>query len=116
MQLTEFLTKVSTAPQQINFSDTIALIDANYRFTPTAFRNGDFHNDVGQNSGSCKIFSFAQLQSLTPEQTLHCFGDYYRIEVLQHPGEQNHLNIRNFIRYGWEGIAFLDSALTERSV
>lgn len=112
MQLTEFLTKVSNHPQQINFSDTIALIEANYRFTPTAFRNGDLHNDVGQNSGSCKIFSFAQLQALTQEQTLHLFGDYYRVEVLQHPDSQNHLNIRNFIRFGWDGIAFLDQALS----
>jgi len=115
MQLAEFLNKVSTDPQQINFQDTIALIDAHYHFTPTAFRNGDFHNDVGQNSGSCKIFSFAHLNALTPEQTLHCFGDYYRVDVLQKPDETNHLNIRNFIRFGWEGIAFLDSALAERT-
>ena len=112
MQLAEFLTKVSTTPEQINFADTIAVIDAEYRFIPTAFRNGDFHNDVGQNSGSCKIFSFAQLHALTPEQTLHCFGDYYRVDVLQKPDAIDHQNIRNFVRFGWKGIAFLDSALT----
>ena len=111
MQLTEFLAKVSTDPEQIHFSDTIAVIDSHYRFLPTAFRNGDFHNDVGQNSGSCKIFSFAQLHTLTSEQTLHCFGDYYRVDVLQKPDDVDHLNIRNFIRFGWQGIAFLDDAL-----
>ena len=115
MQLTDFLNKLSTAPEQISFQDTISLIDATYDFTPTAFRNGDFHNDAGQNSGSCKIFSFAQLHKLPPEQTLHCFGDYYRVDVLQKPDATDHLNIRNFIRFGWDGVAFSNTALTERN-
>lgn len=116
MQVTEFLNKLSNSPEQISFQDTISLIDANYDFTPTAFRNGDFQNDAGQNSGSCKIFSFAHLHKLAPEQTLHCFGDYYRVDVLQKPEATDHLNIRNFIRFGWDGVVFSSTALAERAI
>lgn len=115
MQLNAFLTQLNTAPQQISFTDTIATVDAHYEFTPTAFRNGDVENAAGQNSGSCKLISFAKLHNLSVEQTLNCFGDYYRVDVLQHPDATDHQNIRNFIRYGWEGITFESSTLIKKT-
>ena len=115
MQLDTFLTQLNAAPDQINFADTIATVDANYEFTPTAFRNGDLENTVGQNSGSCKLLSLAKLHNLSAEQTLHCFGDYYRVDVLQHPDATDHQNIRNFIRYGWDGVKFEGSALIAKA-
>lgn len=114
MTLDTFLNTLNTTPDTIAFSETIALIDALYDFTPTAFRNGDLHNDAGQNNGSCKIFAFAQLQQLPPEQTLACFGHYYREEVLQQPDADNHQNIRHFMQNGWEGIQFDGTALSEK--
>ncbi len=107
----QFLQKLEASPGSIAFSDTIATIDANYEFTPTAFNNGELHNEAGQNNGSCKIFSFAKLHMLTEEQTLHCFGAYYREDVLKHPEGTDHQNIRNFMKTGWEGISFQDNAL-----
>jgi hypothetical protein len=115
MQLDTFLMQLNTAPEQISFADTIATVDANYEFTPTAFRNGDIVNDAGQNSGSCKLLSLAKLHNFSIEQTLHCFGNYYRIDVLHHPDATDHQNIRNFIRYGWDGIKFESFALTEKT-
>jgi len=114
MQLKAFLTLLEQTPERITFSDTIAAVDTNYEFTPRAFRNGDMENAAGQNPGSCKLFSFAKLHKLSPEQTLYCFGDYYRIDVLQHPEGNDHQNIRNFIRYGWDGIKFEGTALTPK--
>lgn len=111
MQLDAFLTKLNATPNQITFADTIATVDANYDFTPTAFRNGELQNAAGQNSGSCKLLSLAQLHTLSVEQTLHCFGEYYRTDVLQHPDAIDHQNIRNFIRFGWDGVRFEGSAL-----
>lgn len=105
---------LATAPDHVNFADTIAVIDAQYDFTPTAFRNGEFDNAAGQNNGSCKIFAFAKLHQLTPEQTLHCFGSYYRDDVLQHPEATDHQNIRNFIQFGWDGVVFQGAALTAK--
>ncbi len=102
---------LTTAPETVQFADTIAAIEAHYTFTPTAFRNGTLDNAAGQNNGSCKIFAFAQLQQLTPQQTLHCFGDYYRKDVLQHPDGTDHQNIRNFMQHGWDGIQFHGVAL-----
>jgi len=112
MQIQDFLHKLTTSPNSIQFNDTIATIDANYQFTPTHFRNGDQINEAGQNSGSCKLFSFAKLQKLDEAQTLACFGDYYRVDVLQHPTASDHQNIRNFMQYGWAGIHFDGSVLT----
>ena len=90
-------------------------MDENYEFTPSAFRNGELQNAAGQNSGSCKIFSFAKLQKLSAEKTLQCFGDYYRVDVLQNPQATDHQNIRNFIEFGWNGIDFEGSALRAKN-
>jgi hypothetical protein len=89
----------------------MAVIEAMYIFTPTAFKNAALLNEVGKNNGSCKIFSFAMLHNLTPQQTLYCFGDYYRKDVLLNPTGTDHQNIRNFMLTGWAGIEFEGSAL-----
>lgn len=114
MSLSLFLQRLRETPEQIEFSDTIAAIEAHYEYTPTAFRNGELDNAAGQNAGSCKIFAFAQLQALSEAQTLACFGRYYREDVLQHPQASDHQNIRNFMRSGWGGIAFAGPALRAR--
>ena len=112
MSITTFLEKLKQAPNDISFAETIAVIDENYDFTPTPFFNGTQHNAAGENSGSCKIFAFAQLQNLLQPDTLACFGAYYFEEVLGDPEGTNHQNIRNFIKTGWHGIQFEGEALT----
>ena len=111
MTLTTFLTNIKENPKSIAFADTIAVIEDNYVFTPTAFRNGKQQNAAGENSGSCKIFAFAKAQQLSPEQTLNCFGTYYTEDVLKNPEGTDHQNIRNFMVSGWNGIAFEGDAL-----
>lgn len=112
--LEEFITQLNTTPESIQFPETIALIDSLYEFEPTAFRNGEVRNEAGQNSGSCKIFAFALLHKLSVPQTLACFGGFYRDDVLKHPDADNHQNIRNFMRTGWDGIEFQGEALRPR--
>lgn len=111
MELNTFLQQLRSKPDSIAFTDTIAAIDANYNFTPTAFKNGELMNEAGQNNGSCKLFAFAQLHNLTPQETLTCFGAYYRDDVLKHPEATDHQNIRNFIKFGWAGISYQGDAL-----
>lgn len=111
MSITSFLKKVKQTPNTITFPETIAVIEENYVFTPTAFENGSQHNAAGENSGSCKLFAFAQLHNLSQQETLTCFGAYYFEEVLGDPEETNHQNIRNFIKTGWDGIHFEGNAL-----
>lgn len=111
MQLENFLNLLASNPETIHFSDTLAIIEKHYQFTPTGFQNGDLRSEAGQNSGSCKIFSFAKIYKLSESQTLACFGDYYRKDVLEHPEANDHQNIRNFIKYGWNGIQFDGNAL-----
>lgn len=114
MTIQEFTQKLNTKSEQVAFTDTMAVIEANYHFTETTFTNGDTKNEAGQNSGSCKLFAFAKLQSFSVEQTLACFGDYYRKDVLGNPEGSDHQNIRNFMRCAWEGIQFDSEALTAK--
>ena len=111
MKISFFLEKLKQTPKAISFTETIAVIEGNYTFTPTAFENGSQHNAEGENSGSCKIFAFAQLQNLSKDETLTCFGAYYFDEVLGNPEGTNHQNIRNFMKTGWDGIQFEGEAL-----
>lgn len=106
------LDQLKNEPENIQFNDVIAHIDANYDFTPTKFENGETVNDVNQNNGSCKIFSFAKLNNLSKDETLSLFGDFYRKDVLEHPEADDHQNIRNFIKFGWDGISFEGNALS----
>ena len=112
MDLATFLATLNNNPSEIDFEDTIAVIEANYQFTPTAFHNGDLHNDPGQNNGSCKILFFGLLHELGDSRTLACVGRYYRNDVLLNPKGDDHQNIRNFLRYGWDRVSFNGEALT----
>ncbi|WP_294319109.1 HopJ type III effector protein [uncultured Chryseobacterium sp.] len=98
----------------IQFKDVIAFIDEHYDFTPTKFTNGNAVNEAGQNNGSCKVFSFAQLNDLSKQETLNLFGEFYREDVLKNPEGTDHQNIRNFMHTGWEGISFGGKALKRK--
>ena len=114
MSTEQFLDQLRNDPSAIDFEDTMATIDASYDFSPTAFKNGDIENEANQNNGSCKIFAYAQLQALNADETLACFGQYYRDDVLKHPEGTDHGNIRNFMQYGWIGVEFSGTALTPK--
>lgn len=116
MTLQTFLQRLNGTPDSIAFNDTIAVIDSLYNFAPTAFSNGSLRSEAGQNNGSCKILSFGKLHNLTPSQTLVCFGDYYRKDVLGNPNGTDHQNIRNFMQTGWEGVKFEGEALKLKNV
>lgn len=113
--LEHFLQQLQDKPDSIDFSDTMAVIEQNYDFSESEFRNGDLINAAGQNNGSCKLFAFAQIQDLTEIQTLACFGAYYRDDVLKNPHGDDHQNIRNFIKTGWSGIRFSSTALQPKT-
>jgi hypothetical protein len=111
MTINTFLDKLKQTPTTITFAETIATIEENYIFIPTAFKNGEQYNAAGENSGSCKLFAFALLQKFSAAETLACFGAYYFEEVLGDPNGTNHQNIRNFMKTGWDGIQFEGEAL-----
>ena len=111
MTLNQFKNKLKENPTSITFSETMQVIDENYNFTPTTFTNGEITNNVGENNGSCKLFAFGVLQSLTKEETLFCFAEHYK-NVLEDVNGTNHQNIRNFIKTGFEGLSFKNEALS----
>lgn len=114
MTIKEFVTKLKNNPKQLIFSETMSVIENNYVFTPTAFKNGDLQNSDAENLGSSKVFSLALKQKLTKEETLACFGQYYFIDVLENPNGTDHQNIRNFMNTGFEGLVFEDETLVEK--
>jgi hypothetical protein len=118
--LDQLINQLITDPETTEFKDVIDVIDAHYNYTPAHFTNGPANdcviNEAGKNEGSCKIFSFAQIQHLDEMQTLNCFGRYYREDVLKHPDNTDHANIRTFIRHGWKYINFENLALEEKRV
>lgn len=114
MNINDFLKKLELDPSRIDFEEAMAIIDAHYSFEPTAFKNGATNNKSGENNGSCKIFAFGLLHRLSEQQTLACFGDYYRRDVLANPDNDDHQNIRSFIKNGWHGISFEGAALIEK--
>jgi hypothetical protein len=93
-----------------SFKEVIAFIETYYQHQPTAFKNGELHNEATQNQGSAKVFSFAQLNKLDKEDTLYLFAEHYR-SVLEHADGTDHQNIRQFMIHGWPGIAFEGRAL-----
>jgi hypothetical protein len=106
-----FLNKVKQIPKLITFQETIEVIDSNYNFTPTTFKNRNQLNNAGENNGSCKIFAFAKIHHLEKNETLSLFGSYYFDDVLKNPDGNDHQNIRNFMVSGWDGISFDGEAL-----
>jgi hypothetical protein len=118
MNLESLLDQLNNEPTQVEFNQVMDIIQSLYNYTPTQFTNGlnqdTVTNEAGSNEGSCKLFAFAQDQSLTEEQTLACFGHYYREDVLNNPDGSDHANIRNFIKYGWQGIRFDNFPLTKK--
>ena len=110
----KLLTQIKQQEQSVTFEQVMQVINDNYHYQPAVFTNGELVNEAGTNEGSCKIFYFAQLNNLNPQQTLACFGRYYREDVLLNPTGNDHGNIRNFMKTGWQGIEFKSVALTPR--
>jgi len=118
MTIDDIITQIKTQAGNVNFQDVIDCIDKYFDYTPVHFTNGQGHdvvmNQAGSNEGSCKIFSFATLEGFSEVETLACFGQYYRQDVLLQPTGTDHANIRAFMRHGWCGIRFEQSALHKR--
>ena len=112
--INDLISRITNQSQDVLFEQVMTVIDENYDFSPTAFTNGAQKNDVGENSGSCKVFSFALLQQLNQEQTLSLFGQHYR-DVKASPDKQDHQNIRQFMLHGFGKLAFQGQALSVKN-
>jgi hypothetical protein len=92
------------------FKEVIEFIETYYQHQPTAFKNGEVHNEATQNQGSARVFTFAQLNNLGKEDTLYLFAEHYQ-SVVNNPEGTDHQNIRQFMIHGWPGIVFEGEAL-----
>lgn len=102
----------------IIFAQVMELIDTHYESQLLEFKNGDIVNKQGENEGSAKILSYAALSNLDKDNTLKLFGEHYRNVQANPTGTNNdHANIRNFMKYGWPGVPFENGiALTRKNV
>ncbi|MBO9199553.1 MULTISPECIES: HopJ type III effector protein [Niastella] len=110
-QITILIEKLKN--NSVTFKEVIEFIETYYQHQPTAFKNGDANNEATQNQGSAKVFSFAQLNNLSKEDTLYLFAEHYQA-VLNTPNGTDHQNIRQFMAHGWPGIAFEGQALAAK--
>lgn len=111
----DLLEQLNTNPSGIEFNDVMSVIEQNYIFEPVEFNVGEQTNKTGENLGSCKALAFAKLHDLSADLTPYLFGQYYREDVLEHPNGNDHQNIRNFLKYGWQGVSFDSEPLTLKS-
>ncbi|KZY68179.1 type III effector [Oleiphilus sp. HI0071] len=102
----DLLEQLNTNPSDIEFNDVMSVIEQNYIFQPVEFSVGQQTNQCGENLGSCKALAFAKLHGVSAELTPYLFGQYYRRDVLEHPDENDHQNIRNFLKHGWKSVKF----------
>jgi CRISPR/Cas system CSM-associated protein Csm5 (group 7 of RAMP superfamily) len=112
MSIEELLEKLRTDRDSVEFKEVMQTISDNYDYKPTRFYNGAVVNEAGENEGSCKIFAFARLHDLDAQQTLSCFGKFYREDVLKKPEGTDHANIRDFMACGWGGVEIEGKVLT----
>ena len=67
--LSTLLDTLNSAPESITFDAVQAVIAEHYHYTPASFINGEgddsVRNEAGTNEGSCKVFAFAKLQTLS---------------------------------------------------
>jgi hypothetical protein len=90
---------------KVSFKEVLEFIETYYQHQPTAFKNGDAHNEATQNQGSAKVFAFAQINNLSKEDTLYLFAEHYQ-SVLNNLNGTDHQNIRQFMLNGWDGVKF----------
>jgi hypothetical protein len=110
-----FNANVEMNADSLMMEEVVEVIDTWYESGLIEFKNGDIVNKQGENEGSAKILSYAALSNLDKETTLKLWGQYYR-EVLKDPNGDSHQNIRNFMKYGWEGVPFENGvALTRKN-
>jgi len=110
-----FNANVEMSSDDLTFEQVMEVIDQHYESQLLEFKNGDMLNKQGENEGTAKILSYAALSNMSKETTLKLWGQYYR-EVLANPNGTDHQNIRNFMKYGWEGVPFENGiALTRKN-
>jgi hypothetical protein len=110
-----FNANVEMGADDLMFEEVIELIDQFYETGLLEFKNGDLLNKPGDNEGSAKLLSYAALAELDKDATLKLWGQYYR-DVLKTPDGDDHQNIRNFIKFGWEGVPFENGIALTRKV
>jgi hypothetical protein len=110
-----FNANLEMSGDDVTFEEVIELIDEHYETGLLEFKNGDIVNGQGENVGSAQVLSYAALADLDKETTLKLWGQYYR-DVLKNPDGNDHQNIRNFMKTGWEGVPFENGiALTKKN-
>ena len=97
---------------QMKFSDFLELIEQEYTFSNVSFTNNGLSNSKDENQGSAKVFCFGLMYSLDEKDAIRCFGEHHQ-SVLESPEDvTSHLNIRNFLKMGWEGVLIDKNALS----
>jgi len=113
MNTQQYLEQLASG-EEMKFSDFTDLIDNEYSFKSVAFTNGDLDNKDEENQGSAKVFCFGLMHELSEYEVLRCFGEHYQNVLDSLSDGTSHLNIRNFMRWGWKGVSINAEALLKK--
>jgi HopJ type III effector protein len=110
-----FNSNVEMDSSSLMIEAVLELINEHYETQLLEYTVGDVLNKQGENEKSGQILSYAALSNLNKDTTLKLFGQHYR-SVLATPDGTDHANIRNFMKYGWDGVPFENGiALTRKN-
>ena len=112
MNTSEYLEQLRSGVK-MDFSDFTNLIDQEYEFLNVAFTNSGLVNSKEENQGTAKVFCFGLIHSLSESDTLRCFGEHYQ-SVIEDSNGTSHQNIRNFMKTGFDGLAFESEVLSSK--
>ncbi len=99
--------------KKIYFKEVLSIIDAEYDYIPSIFRNGNKINNASENPGSAKVLYFGKINNISKDDTLFLFAEHYE-SVLEDPDGNSHQNIREFLQYGWEHVYFESPVLFKK--
>jgi hypothetical protein len=99
----QFAEDIKSGKKEVSLQESVAFIDQHYDYFAVPFTVGDIENKANENTNIAKILSFALMTKMDEDQTLRLFGEVYRNLS---PNGNDHLNIRNFKKYGWNRVIF----------
>lgn len=111
-----FNSNVEMSADDLTMEEVLEMINTHYETQLLEYTVGDVVNKQGENEATGHILSYAALSNMDKETTLKLWGQHYRA-VLANPDGTDHANIRNFMKFGWEGVPFENGiALTRKNV
>jgi hypothetical protein len=86
-------------------AETVEMIDKEFDYSPSGFSIGSLHYPSNKEQTIAKILAYAIFNKMSFEETLALFGEKY-LYVKENQNEHDFSSLREFVRLGFEKVAF----------